>query len=143
MSSFFLKRNDYVQAEVLARKALEGDDTQPHYLALVAWLEALKPEGQSPDVTAASIAKLTKAIAMNEKCERAYFYRGQLHKRSGHSELAMSDFRKSVELEPRNVDSARELRLFEMRTGKSVAPPGKKKRTSDKPAGFFGRLFKK
>lgn len=142
-AEFYLKRSDYAQAEALARQALEGDSTQPHYLALVAWLEALKPEGHTHSGSVDAIAKLSRAVKMNDKCERAFFYRGQIYKRLGDRHHALADFKRALELDPRNVDAAREIRLFEMRGGKatpSIPPPPK---AADKPGGFFGRLFKK
>jgi tetratricopeptide (TPR) repeat protein len=143
-----LKRNDLVQAESLVRKAVEADPQQPEYLALAAWLEALKPESQSFDATALAIQRLDKAIQLSSKCERAYFYRGQLHKRNGDIARAVRDFRKAADLNPRNIDAAREVRLHEMRLqrGSVPPPPGKREPKSDppkQPGGLFGKLFKK
>lgn len=156
----FMKRNDFVQAEQMARKASEGDPEQPDYIALLAWLEALKPENQSQAATLAAIGKLGKAIKISEKCERAYFYRGLLFKRSGEHHLAVRDFRKAAELNPRNIDAVREVRLHEMRSQKGSLPPPSTRKKSDPPnrrgsasppkrpepeksGGIFGKLFKK
>ena len=143
-----MRRSDYVQAEALCRKAHEADPEQPDYLAMLAWLGALKAENQSPAATLEAVEKLGKAIATSNRCERAYFYRGQLHKRLGNVAMAAKDFRKAMELNPRNIDAAREVRLHEMRRERgSVAPPpahggGRGKDESPKP-GLFGKLFKK
>jgi tetratricopeptide (TPR) repeat protein len=152
-----LKRGDSAQAEALCRSALDDDPTQPDYLAMMAWLLASKPENQSPEKTAESVVMLTKAINMSNRCEKAYFYRGMLLKRVGKGEAAMRDFREAVELNPRNIDAAREVRLYRMRGGRvSNAPPQKgqsslpPKRQSSLPpksedgkSGLFDRLFKK
>ena len=82
----------------------------------LAVIEAMKPESQGLEETLAKIELLTKAIGLNAKCERAYFYRAMLQKRLGNEDKAYKDFQKSVELNPRNVDSQREIRLFEMRS---------------------------
>jgi hypothetical protein len=42
-----------------------------------------------------------------------------LRKRIGRIESAMSDFRAAYEVNPKNLDAAREVRLHEMRRGKS------------------------
>ena len=145
------RRNDLVQAETFCRKAMDDDPTQPDYLALHAWLIALKPENQSPEKTLHGIQMLERAIAMNEKCEKAYQWRGMLFKRIGKIELAVRDFKRAVELNPRNIDAAREVRLYNMRGGRrSSKPPAPMRSTpsppkvdeSEKP-GLFGRLFKK
>jgi tetratricopeptide (TPR) repeat protein len=150
------KRNDFVQAETLCRRALELDATQPDYIAMLAWLVAMKPENQSPDKTLASIEQLTRAIKMSDKCEKAFFWRGLLFKRLGKNDLALKDFREAVELNPRNIDAAREVRLHHMRGGSRTSAPPARRSSSPSPqkppprggepgakGSLFGRLFKK
>jgi tetratricopeptide (TPR) repeat protein len=145
-----LRRNDVAQAETFCRKALDDDATQPDYLAMLAWLLALKEENQSPERTMESIQMLERAIAMNDSCEKAYFWRGMLNKRLGRSELAVRDFRRAYDLNPRNIDAGREVRLYHMRGGRrSSKPPGKRSSPAmpkaEDPAkpGLLNRLFKK
>ena len=147
------RRNDVAQAELFCRKALEDDATQPDYVALLAWLVALKPENQSPEKTLLSIQMLERAIAMSERCEKAYNWRGMLYKRLGKTDLAVKDFKRAVDLNPRNIDAAREVRLYNMRGGRrsSKPPPAQTRSSSPSPPkpddsekqGLFGRLFKK
>jgi tetratricopeptide (TPR) repeat protein len=146
------RRNDMVQAETFCRKALEDDPTQPDYHAMLAWLTALKPENQLPEKTIEIIQMLERAITMSDRCEKAYFWRGMLYKRLGRSDLAVRDFRRVMDLNPRNIDAAREVRLYNMRgRGRSSKPPAPIKRSipsppkPDEPArpGILGRLFKK
>ena len=143
------RRNDYVQAETFCRKALEDDATQPDYHALLAWLVSLKPDNQTPERTAASIQMLERAIAMSDRCEKAFFWRGMLFKRLGREDLAMKDFRRVVELNPRNIDAAREVRLYQMRSSGSTPPPVRSTPEAPRPEeasknnSIFGRLFKK
>jgi curved DNA-binding protein CbpA len=148
------KRTDYVQAEEWCRKAVQADPTQPDYHAMIAWLTALKPEYQSPEKTHECIQMLDRAIAMSDKCERAYFWRGALYKRLGRGARAIRDFRLAAELNPRNIDAAREVRLHQMRGGRSSSKPPQASSTRPsplppkhdepaKPGGLFGRLFKK
>jgi curved DNA-binding protein CbpA len=148
------KRNDMVQAEALVLRAAQADPTQAEYLALLAWLTSLKPENQARDKTVECIKLLDKAVELNERCEKAIFWRGMLHKRVGHLNTALRDFRAVVELNPRHIDAAREVRLHEMRsTGKSNKPamsrptptptPPRNSDSGDKSGGLFGKLFKK
>lgn len=145
------KRNDFVQAEALCRKAVEADATQPDYLALLAWLVALKPENQAPEKTRDSIQMLDRAIALSAKCEKAHFWRGMLNKRIGKADAAYRDFKRVVDMNPRNIDAAREVRLHRMRGGRRSEPPaGAVRASSEAPKaadegkpGLFGRLFKK
>jgi curved DNA-binding protein CbpA len=147
-----LRRGDHAQAEALCQLALNADSTQSDYLAMMAWLMALKPENQSPEKTAKSLMMLTEAIKLNARCEMAYFWRGMLLRRLGKGEAAMRDFREVVELNPRNIDAAREVRLHRMRGGRfstkppeskgdSSSPPRRSSPLPSKPEDGKGRLF--
>jgi curved DNA-binding protein CbpA len=157
-AEFFLRRGDMKEAEALCRKAYEADSKPAEYVAMLAWLEALKPENQGPKPTQERIAMLDEAIAANERLERAYFYRGMLYKRLGNQHAAAKDFREAADLNPRNLDAVREVRLFEMRKSRgSIPPPPPGDRSSTRPGptsqrppppstrgeGLFGKLFKK
>jgi tetratricopeptide (TPR) repeat protein len=147
------KRNDLVQAEHLCLQALELDETQPDYHALLAWLVALKPESQSPAATLDCIKMLDKAISLSNRCEKAYFWRGMLNKRLGKTDAALKDFRRVADMNPRNIDAVREVRLHTMRSsGRRTPTPAPPKRSSPMPqkdgddkksSGILGRLFKK
>ncbi len=157
-AEILFKRGDVAAAEALVRHANDADPRQAEYLALLAWIEATKPGHSSNQETVGQIEKLTHAIELNEKCERAYFYRAMLYKRLGNSSAAMKDFRIVVELNPRSVDAQRELRLFNMRGGKVETQPRKEsprplgKDTPSQPGkpakkeeskGLFGSFFSK
>jgi tetratricopeptide (TPR) repeat protein len=150
------RRNDIVQAEALCRKATEADPTQADYLALLAWLVATKPESQSSEKTLECIKTLDHAVSLNNRCEKAYFWRAMLFKRLGKTDLATKDFKRVVDLNPRNIDAAREVRLQSMRGGgvrhSSPPPVPRDSKTGSRPAAkgeaaqkgsLFGRLFKK
>jgi curved DNA-binding protein CbpA len=161
-AEFYLRRNDLREAEVFCRKAHEADPVPAEYLALLAWLEAMKLENQSPEATQLKIEMLDRAIAANERLERAHFYRGMLYKRLNNLHASVRDFRTASELNPRNLDAVREVRLFEMRKSRGSIPPASmaddrldrtpssRRSPSNRPppapakdAGLFGKLFKK
>lgn len=149
-AEIFLKRNDIVQAGELARKAHALDPEQSDYLAMVTWLDAQKQEWIGREKTLEKIAVLDRCIKMNVNSERAYFWRGMLYKRIDETSKAMKDFKKAAELNPRNLDAMREVRLHNIRGGQSKPPPGGPSgRPSQKPpqpetlGGLFGKLFKK
>jgi curved DNA-binding protein CbpA len=137
-----LKRNDLAQAEEFCKKAIADDPQQAEYLALQVWLEAQKPANQGAAPAEGYIRRLTAAIAMNSNCERAYFYRGMLAKRVQRDAEAIKDFRRAYDLNPRNVDAQREVRLAEMR-GAPGTTSAKKKKAEEEKGGLFGKLFKK
>lgn len=151
-AEIFMKRNDVAQAHELAKKAHALDPEQSDYLAMVTWLDAQKPEWIGREKTLEKIAILDRCIKLNANSERAYFWRGMLYKRIDDTSKAMKDFKKASELNPRNLDALREVRLHNIRGGQSKPPPGSSSsagpRTSQKPppetlGGLFGKLFKK
>jgi DnaJ-domain-containing protein 1 len=141
-ADLYLKARDWGQAEPLLRLAVELDSKQADYLAALTWVEAQKPEGQSKDATQKLINALGTAISLNEKCERAYLYRAALHKRLDNQRGAYKDFLTVTELNPRNIDAAREVRLFNMRGKPSSIPPTGAGKGS-KEAGLLSKFFKK
>ncbi len=127
-----LKRGDLAKAEELCALAVRLD-SQPDYVAMLAWIESLKPANQSAEATKRLEAILTAAIEKSERCERAVFYRAVLRKRLGNLAGANEDFQRAFELNPRNLDAQREVRIYEMR----------QPATTERKASFMGRLFKK
>jgi curved DNA-binding protein CbpA len=139
-----LKRNDTKQAEEFCTKAIAVEPKQADYIAMMAWLQSLKPQKQDPASTQQQIAELTRAIGISQACERAFFYRAMLLKRAGQEGQAVKDFKRAMDLNPRNVDAQREVRLYNMRGGDKAKPsnaPGSKGK--DEGGGIFGKLFKK
>lgn len=147
-----LKRNNLGAAEEAARAALADAPDEADHIAMVAWLEAVKP-GADLD---ARLRDLNRAAKMEESNLRVRWFRGQVLKRLGRERQAVEDFRLIVEKDPRHVDAQRELRLFEMQRGKksSSDPPNERRETpapartptkspAPEKAGLFGKLFKK
>jgi curved DNA-binding protein CbpA len=106
------KKND-PSAEKYIQRAYEADPEQSDYIALYATIQLSKRQADAP---IDDLIKLCdRAIDSHERCERAYFCRAMLKKRIGKIESAMSDFRAAYEINPKNLDAAREVRLYEMR----------------------------
>jgi tetratricopeptide (TPR) repeat protein len=84
------------------------------------------------------IKHLDGILAKEQEFERALYYRGVLLKRSGRLDRAIRDFRLSAQLNPKNLDAVREVRLFEMRRRGTAG--GQKAGEQD---GLFGKFFKR
>ncbi|MEM6789510.1 MAG: DnaJ domain-containing protein [Myxococcota bacterium] len=135
------KKGAYPQAEELVQQAADADPDQPEYQTLLAWIQAYRSgppeklrEGQTTDRYDRQIEILDEVLEREPEYERARFYRGTLLKRAGHVEQAYKDFRMVMQLNPRNIDAAREVRLHKMR---------KKQNESSSGGGLLGRFFKK
>jgi hypothetical protein len=143
------KRGALAQAEVLVQRCVDAD-TQPEYQALLAWIQVLRlgdppvlQPGQKSDVYQAQLARLDAALAESPSFERGLFYRAEVHKRSGSVELALKDYKRVVQLNPRNIDAAREIRIHEMRNPKGASGKPGATAPSSTQGGLLGKLFKK
>jgi hypothetical protein len=125
-----LLRRDFLGAEGPARKLHEASAEDAEALAILAWTASLA--GQAPDpVLRSGLAILERAIAADTACERAYFYRGTIHKRLGNAPAALRDFERVVVLNPSRSDAEREVRILgararpsgEVKVTPSLAPP--------------------
>ncbi len=153
-AEFHLKRNDMAAALDHVKRAHDLDPEQADYLALLTWIESQSPQCLGKEKTLEMILVLDRALKKNPNCERAYFYRAMLWKRAEDHKKAYNDFKKASELNPRNLDAAREVRLHKMRGEGSLAtqtsggggpsPPPKKPSPGNEGLGsLFGKLFKK
>jgi len=139
-----LKKNDLAGAESYAMRAATADPEQPEYVTIVTWIRAQR-RGQAPPLAEGRtstfyddfIKILDGVIRKEPQYERALFYRGQLLKRTGHVDKALKDFRQVAQLNPKNIDAVREVRLAQMRK------KGSGKDSGSEGGGFLGKLFKK
>ncbi len=138
------KRRAFVEAEAEARIAAENDREQPDYAAFHAWVLANMPGG-NPDLREL-LEVLEMAHQRSPKNVRILSYQAQLQMRAGDVRPAIATFRKVLELDPKNLDAQREIRLFEMRRQASGAshPPAETQRAAKSSAprsSIIGRLF--
>jgi hypothetical protein len=108
-------RGDIDRAERLARRATKLAPDAGGPLALLAWIEAMKPQNASPEETKKRIAMLDRAVRADGSLVQAYYWRGLLQKRIENHNGALASFRKVVELNPKHMDAVREIRVYEMR----------------------------
>jgi hypothetical protein len=108
-------REDLERAERLCRRAHQEQPTSAEALALLAWIEALRPANRGVEATRQRISMLSRALDLDDHCENALLWRAQLHKRIENHPAAIRDFKRVVELNQTNLDAVRELRLYEMR----------------------------
>jgi tetratricopeptide (TPR) repeat protein len=146
------RRGDMAKALELCKLAAEGDPTQGDYIALLAWMESMDPKRQDPASTRERIAHLDRALSINARSDRAHYYRGMLYKKLGDSKLALLDMKRAIELNPRNVDAPREIRLLESRQAadpsRPEARPSREMKAVDAPptsklGGLFSKILKK
>ncbi|MDB4974910.1 MAG: heat shock protein DnaJ domain protein [Myxococcaceae bacterium] len=129
-----VRRREYTQAMQLLRSAIAKTPDEADYHALYAWiLHLTNPSLPAPldDM----LRSLDRALKSNPRHERAHYYRGVILKRLKRDNEAVRHFKAAAELNPHNVDAAREVRLAVMRRD-SKPPPGGQ-------GNVLSRLFKK
>lgn len=126
-----MRREQWSACVELVDRARQLAPKEGEYLAVWAHLQARarSPEAPVDDL----IAHLRRAEEMSPRSERVHLYLAQLLKRIGHSSEAKLHFERVVEVNPRNIEAMRELRLMEMRKGKEEQQKKKK--------GFLKRLL--
>jgi curved DNA-binding protein CbpA len=150
-AQIFAKKQDFAAAEELAQKAFEADPEQSEYGALFAFAATQNANNKEKDFVA-WLPLLNRAVEENRNNIQVYFYRAVVLKRAGRINEALRDFRHVNDVDPNNVDAARELRLFKMRGADEYKAaekkPDKKADKDKKPEGkdtasFLNKLFKK
>jgi len=130
------KKRMFAAAELEAKRAHDDDPEQSDYLALLAWIQANKPnaDSQLPQI----LDTLNLAVKMGPENEKNRFYRAQVLSRLGRHREALADYRFVVSKNPHHIDALRELRIWEMRRkGQESSPPlrGSSLRSSSPPPG--------
>jgi curved DNA-binding protein CbpA len=160
-----LRRGNIDEAEKQAQVAVENDPEQAEYVALYADLLSQNKERQKTGDFKDVVKMVNDAKKEQPQNLKVRLYRARVLQRAGQGDLAYREFRSIAEDDPRNVDAAREVRLYEMRKGKKTndprtttgrfverpAKPGEKpakageKRAGEKPRSenLFGKLFKR
>jgi curved DNA-binding protein CbpA len=127
-----VRRKEWAQAITLLDKSIELSPEEADYPALKAWV-LLQRDGDAPREAILSLAR--KALSLNGYHEQALLTLAFLYKRNGDVAGAVKHFERVVELNPKHVEAARELRLARMR-GHTGTASGE-----DKPATVLSKLF--
>jgi curved DNA-binding protein CbpA len=135
-AEILVRKRDLDGAERFAAMAMAGDQDQPEYGALHAWIRARKAGATPADVSAA-LEVLKQAVSKQGNNVKIRYYFAGVLKLAGHVNAALREFRFVAENDPSNLDAARELRLHDIR--KNAPPP----EPAPSEGGLFGRLFKR
>jgi tetratricopeptide (TPR) repeat protein len=129
-----MKRRDFAQAMQHLRVALGKNPDEPDYHALHGWLlHLMNPTEPAP--VQEMLAALDRAVKGNPNSDRTHYYRGMVLKRLKRDREALSHFKKAMDINPRNVEATREVRLANMRKDSKPPPPA--------PGGsLLSKLFK-
>ena len=125
-----MRQNKNAEALELVEQAYERCPEEGEYKATRAFLKV----SLGDDVTGEILTVFRDAIEHSPRSERCHFYYAQALKKDDRVEEAKLHFKKVVDLNPRNIEAAREIRLMEMRSRKSGVT---------KKSGFLGKFLNK
>jgi cytochrome c-type biogenesis protein CcmH/NrfG len=128
-----LHRRKLDEAQELVAQARELNPKEGEYLAVWAYIQAEKRQREE-DVDDL-IEQLKLALTWNPKSERAMLYMGQMLKRQNKHQSAHLFFQQVLDVNPRNLEAAREVQLWKVRNKD-------KKEKEEKSKGLLKRFFK-
>ncbi len=135
-----VRRKDYEGAlRILSPILLEQPD-EPDYHAMKGLILFRLYGTEKKGQVDAALACLDEALKLYPKSERALLTKAQILQRTGKAEEAVALFRAVIEVNPKNVDAQRQVRLADMRSGDG---PAKKKSKSKSEDGLFSKFFGK
>jgi DnaJ-domain-containing protein 1 len=112
-----LRRSQFELARVLFLEAVDLNQDEAEYHALLAWATWLAtPNKQNVAVDVQK--RLAQALALSPQCVQAHFYGGQVAKQSGQMEAALDAFRTVIDIEPGHPEANLELRVLRGRLKK-------------------------
>ncbi len=137
-----LKLRRYDEALQICNQAMEVVRKEADYPAMKAWI-LLVNQGIEDDEVADEIRALLKTtFQLNTDHVHGHFVRAHFLKRMGDHDKALKHFKKVAELDPKNLEAVREVRIAAMRLarGRSSAPPPA---NSGKRPSMFVKFFKR
>ena len=116
----FLNKGEIAKSAELVESSLVLSPEEGEYLALAAHIGVLQRGSGEPLIDLEK--KLRQAAAQCPRSEKVNFYMADVLKRQEKWAEAKAYFKKILQVNPRNIDAAREVRLIEMRDKKSTGP---------------------
>ena len=122
----------------IVEKNIHVAPKEADYVAMKAWILLNKNGIETDENREAVTANLRKSLSLNPEHVHSHFVKGIMLKRLGDHDRALFHYRKVAELDPRNLEAVREVRIANMRKsrGRSGAPP-----PSHRPSSMFGKFF--
>lgn len=128
------KKHEWDEGLQLLDRILVNSPDEPDYYAMKAFLLMNKHPGKTAPLSD-MLDCVTRALELHDEHEKAHLYKGLILKRMGRASEAYKHFRKASQINPRNVEAAREVRLSNMRGDRRSIPPTQ--------GGLLDKLFKK
>jgi tetratricopeptide (TPR) repeat protein len=137
------RRHQHDDALALMHKILHVVKEDPEYHAMYASLLMQKHANKDQDAPLKQMLEsVDRALSLYPRHEKANLLKGQILRRMGKQSEALSFFKRAAEINPRNIDAMREVRVATMR---AASAPVKRKGAKEDTgvSGLLGKIFKK
>jgi tetratricopeptide (TPR) repeat protein len=101
-------KGDWTTAELLAKKAIKGDDSEPSYQVLLAWVQVQAGTLPADD----AIRSISKVLIEDPANEKALFYRGRLLTKKNKLREAINDFDELLQANPNHLEAQIEVKAL-------------------------------
>lgn len=128
------RRREWTKALALLDKILAIDDGEADYHAARGWI-LFQQRPNDVELRPVVLASLDRAIELSPKHDNAHYYKGMVLERAGERAQAAEYFRRAAELNPKNIEAARMVRLSEMRASNRPA------KSEERRDSLLGKLF--
>lgn len=109
-----LRQRRYADSVQLLKRACRLVPDEAEYLTMLA-IATFELSGRRISATDKVIRLLEHAVSQDPSCEAAHYQLGVVHKHAGNHDAAIPHFRLAHQVNPRNIDAAREVRLHSLR----------------------------
>ncbi len=132
------RRRQWEEALAILDNSIQIAPKEPDYPAMKAWILFQRHGIDDEEKIKEMNALLKRSFSLNPDHVRTHFVRANMLKRLGDHPRALQHFQKVAELDPKNLEAVREVRIAQMRVsqGRSSAPP-----PSHRGSGLLGKFF--
>ncbi len=136
-----MRRREWAEALRLVDEILSVSDDDPDYHATRGWL-LFQQHPTDTAMRASALASIESALELSERHDKAHYYKGMILQRAGRAREAADCFRKAAEINPKNIEAVRMVRLADMRSGDEPSGgAGASESGTVKRDSLFGKLF--
>ena len=133
----FLKKGDHGKAIEAFGLACQGNPDEPQYRAYLAWSRFDDPRARKEVLVRETLKSMADVLKERPRFARGHYWVGLLWKFLNEPTRAEQSFREAVSCDPSFIEASRELRLIEMRKGKTAPKPDPAR------GGLMGKFWKK
>lgn len=143
-----VRRKAWKEALALLDEVQALNPKDPDFPSMQA-LVLLQMTHEGPPDLAEVMACVDRALSLSDRNVRAHYVKGLVLKQMGDNAGALTQFKKTLDIDPKHLDATREVRLAQMRGLDNKAPKARKSTRPSAPppgqddGGLLGRLFKR